>query len=173
MIKRVMTPTGIRRTAAGIGLAVAMLCMLFLVLEGTPEDPSVSATLATKSVHATRTGCTQTCEKPQTTEGEVSVKSNTTGTPGSGGALDRALDNDVGVTVIRLLLAIALGAASGLATARFLTAWLPGGGAGIAAKSQGPPKQPDEGREQRPKVSRASLSDEPEEAGGSVEVSGA
>jgi hypothetical protein len=116
-----VNPKQIRRIAAGIGLFVAVVCLFLLMLEGTPEDPSIAASVVTKRVHATRSGCSKTCEKPQTTEGEVSVAGKTTDSPGSGGALDRALDNDVGVTVIRLLLALLTGVATAVATARLLT----------------------------------------------------
>jgi len=110
-----------RRVAAAAGLLAGIACALTLLLQGIPDDVSVETTVTSTSSSSQRSGgCQKQCDRPETTVADVTVKSRTHGDPGAEGVLEKALGNDAGVTVIRLLLALITGMITAAAVLRLL-----------------------------------------------------
>jgi hypothetical protein len=122
-------PAWMQRVAAATGLLIGIACALALLLQGIPENVSVETTLTTTSTSSKSSGgCPRQCKKPRTTVAHVTVESHTQGDPGAGSALEKVLDNDAGITVLRLLLALVMGMITAFATLRLLTALRRGSG---------------------------------------------
>jgi hypothetical protein len=111
-----------RRTAAAVGCLTALACAVLLLIQGIPDDVSVETTVTTTSNSSMSSGgCSSQCKNPKVTVSDVSVKSYTQGDSGAGGIVEKALDNNVGITVVRLLLALILGLIAAFSVLQLLT----------------------------------------------------
>lgn len=101
-----------------VGVIVGLGAAVTLLLEDLPPGTSVQIASKTRSGETTSSGCPLRCKKPEVSTNEVSIKSTKPVGPGTGGLLEKAFDNDAGIVVLRLLLALLIGATAGFLTAR-------------------------------------------------------
>jgi hypothetical protein len=100
----------------------ALVCAVLLLIQGIPDDVSVETTVTTTSNSSKSSGgCSSQCKNPKVTISDVSVKSYTEGNSRAGGIVEKALDNNVGITVVRLLLALISGLIAAFSVLRLLT----------------------------------------------------
>lgn len=128
--------------AAVLGIAVAVGAGLGLILEGVPHSPAVEIHAATTLAHARKSGCPASCKQPETTESEVTVKSSSPSETGGGSALERAFNNDVGVTILRIVFALLSGFATAFVVQRLALALIDRGEPGPGVQAQPPPEKP-------------------------------
>jgi hypothetical protein len=81
---------------------------VLLVAEGVPAGEAAAPGKRVKVTHTTRSGCPERCKEPQEVDTEVTLSSNPATLADDPGLIEKALDNDGGVQVIRFLFALAV-----------------------------------------------------------------
>lgn len=89
-----------------VGLLVGLASFVLLLSEGVPGTEGASRGKEVTLSQTKSSGCPERCSKPEHTTTKVSV-SNTPASPAEDPSLiEKAIDNDAGVLVIRLLVAL-------------------------------------------------------------------
>jgi hypothetical protein len=107
------------RIAAGVAILAGLVSGVFLLIEDVPPSAGVGLAISKKS-NSVESGCQKACEEPQTTETETTVTSETPEGAGGESVIERALDNQAGVTLIRLLAALLIAFATAAVVRRVL-----------------------------------------------------
>lgn len=89
-----------------VALFVGLAAFAALTLAGTPEGSSGLAGRRIKSVTTTRSRCASRCRGPERTERRISIVGRPADPAAEPDLLERAVDNDGGVLVIRFLVAL-------------------------------------------------------------------
>jgi hypothetical protein len=114
------------RIAAVLAVLVGLASGLTLILEGLPPDGGVELRTATKT-HSTTSNCVG-CEEPEITDTEMTVKTISPREAGGQSVLERALNNDVGVTLIRILFSLPMALATAVVVRRIVIGLIDGWG---------------------------------------------
>lgn len=96
----------LRIFSALVGIAVGLASFVLLVTQGGPTGDPRHPGKRVKLTHTNRSGCPERCSKPQRVETEVTLSSTPATSADDPSVIERALDNDGGVLVIRLIAAL-------------------------------------------------------------------
>jgi hypothetical protein len=119
------------------GLLVGLASFVLLLSEGVPGTEGASRGKEVTLSHTKSSGCPERCSKPEHTKTKVSV-SNTPASPAEDPSLiEKAIDNDAGVLVIRLLVALLAALTTMTTLERLLRA--PNGAAPAERRDDTPP----------------------------------
>lgn len=106
--------------ASLLGLAVGAASFVFLVIQGIPGEEAAIPGKRSKIVHTTRSGCPTRCTEPERVETEVSLESSPAAQADEPSLIEKAIDNDIGVQMIRLLAALLIASATAATLERLL-----------------------------------------------------
>ena len=101
-----------------VGLLVGIAIALALLLQGLPTHIQVETTTKSRYGETKSSSCSHRCKKPNVSTNEVTVEGKWPLKQGTGGLFEQAFENDAGIVVFRLLLALSIGAFAGFLTAR-------------------------------------------------------
>jgi hypothetical protein len=127
---------------------------VWMVDGGVPAGSSAEVGVTTTITKSEKSGCPVTCKKPQTTESKVVTTTQPPLNNAGEGALDRAFDNDAGVTLLRLIAALLTAYLTAVIVRRLLLGLIDphgeDGGGARAAVDRTPPENSSGGEETKP-----------------------
>lgn len=115
------------RIAAVAAIVAGVAAAWFLVSEPIPPKSGVELRVAVHK-QSTRSACAQDCDHPEKTGTDATVTTESPEDASGGSALERALDNEAGVVLLRLLAAALLAATLGALTRQVVLGVLGGHG---------------------------------------------
>jgi hypothetical protein len=142
--------------SALIGLLVGLGIFVWLIADGVPSTPSAEVEVTTTVSTSEKSGCPVTCKEPQTTESAVRAKTESPTDAGGESSLDKAFDNEAGVTMLRLIAALLSAYLTAVVVRRLVLALIGpldmGGGSTTANLKPGPGSSSGNGAETKPDV---------------------
>ena len=116
---------------------MGVVSCLALMLEGVPSDGGIELSVSTESHSVTTNNCAKGCTEPETTDSKTTVTTSSPSEEGGQSALEKAFDNDAGVTLMRILFALVAAFATGVVVYRIVVGLIDGSGPGHG--QSGPP----------------------------------